>query len=57
MIVVCMPVYNEEDGIVEFPHELQASLKTFEPRLIVDDHSSDKTPLLLKRFASNYGQV
>jgi len=58
MIVVCMPVYNEEDGIVEFLHELQASLKSFEPQfVIVDDHSSDKTPLLLKRFELNYDQV
>lgn len=54
MLVVSLPVYNEEAGIVEFLDELRDCLAEHDPLfVVVDDHSSDTTPQLLEGLRRN----
>lgn len=58
VIVISLPVFNEEAGIAEFLGELQDSLKSFEPHfLIVDDHSTDSTPIILRKLEQTFDQI
>lgn len=48
VLVVSLPVFNEESGIAGFLRELQYHLEPFQPHfVVVDDHSTDATPLVL----------
>ena len=53
MLAISLPVFNEEAGIEEFLKELSLHLSPYEPRfVVVDDHSTDTTPSVLKRLES-----
>lgn len=50
MVVLCMPVFNEEEGITEFLFELNENLS--KPHfVIVDDCSTDATKSVLNKLA------
>lgn len=55
-LAVVMPVFNEAEGIAEFIHELDAHLASFHAvYFVVDDHSSDSTPEILKELVLRFG--
>lgn len=52
-VIVTMPVFNEEAGIIEFLEEIRESFADYDLRLvIVDDSSSDLTSSKIKDFKS-----
>lgn len=54
-VIVTMPVFNEEAGIVHFLEEIIESLSNYHLSLIiVDDSSSDFTTRRIKEFKSKY---
>lgn len=50
-VVVTMPVFNEEVGIIQFLEEIKASLADYDLSLvIIDDSSSDRTTSVIENF-------
>jgi len=56
LISVIAPVYNEEKTIIEILKKVIA-VKLDKEILVVDDGSTDKTPILLKKFVSEKNNI
>jgi len=57
-LAVTMPVFNEEQGIVDFLLEIVESLANYELSLfVVDDHSTDQTVNRLLEFQKQFPDV
>ena len=49
MVVICMPVFNEEEGIAEFLFELSNFIEDVK-FVVIDDKSTDKTNSILTKI-------
>jgi glycosyltransferase involved in cell wall biosynthesis len=52
-IAICMPVYNEEQGIESYIKELRESFNHFYHLIIVNDASTDNTAVKLESISKN----
>lgn len=55
---VIIPVFNEENTVKELVENVLAiSLDLNKEIIIIDDHSSDKTPVILSQLKARYSQI
>jgi len=54
---IIVPAYNEEENIAEVITKIESSLELSYELIVVNDHSTDNTPFIVKETAKRYPNV
>ncbi|MGE5197261.1 MAG: glycosyltransferase family 2 protein, partial [Deltaproteobacteria bacterium] len=56
-ISIVIPAYNEEDNIADLVKKIESCVAISHELVLVNDHSTDRTPELLAQLSQNFANV